>query len=326
MMHRVKPEQTIPLRIGHSPDPDDAFMWWPLAPGDHQPALIDTGRFRFQPVLADIETLNQRAESGELEITAMSCAQFPAVQHHYSLTSCGSSMGDGYGPKLVAARGVQLDDLTAPGRDIVIAVPGERTSAFAAMSLMLGKASGQFRHEVVPFERIVDLVVDGTFQAGLVIHEGQLTFAQSGLNLLADLGAWWREAFGGPLPLGVNAIRRDLDEQFGEGSLNEITAILVDSVNYALSHRDEALRFALRHARGLELELADQFVDMYVNRWSIDFGPIGEAAVQTFLGELARAGFVSPVRRLEFVRPAINASAITTCRDMTQITPTNLSK
>jgi 1,4-dihydroxy-6-naphthoate synthase len=324
MISIVPPEPENLLRIGHSPDPDDAFMWWPLAPGDGQPPRIDTGRFRFQPVLADIETLNHQAETGELEITAMSCAQYPHVQDRYAITSCGCSMGERFGPKLVAKPGVRIQDLAAPDKGLVIAVPGERTSAFAAMSLMLGK--GRFRHAVAPFERIIELVATGSFPAGLVIHEGQLTFQDQGLELLADMGAWWWERSQMPMPLGINAVRRDLDEQFGSGAMREITEILLASVNHALAHREEALRYALGYARGLKFQLADQFVAMYVNRWSIDFGVVGEAAVRRFLGELAGAGLVPAVDSLEFVRPAGNVADPSTCGNVRPHANANLSK
>ncbi|NNM26079.1 MAG: ABC transporter substrate-binding protein, partial [Phycisphaerales bacterium] len=185
------------LRLGHSPDPDDAFMWWPLTAADGP--FIDPGPYRFEAVLDDIESLNARAESGELEITALSCAQTPRVQDRYVLTSCGASVGDGYGPKLVARRPMTLEEVG----QVTIAVPGERTSAFGGLCLMLGRNA--FRYEVVPFDQIIDVVAEGRCEAGLVIHEGQLTFADAGLHLIEDLGVWWRRRSGQLLPLGVNA-------------------------------------------------------------------------------------------------------------------------
>ncbi|MHC5114186.1 MAG: menaquinone biosynthesis family protein [Planctomycetota bacterium] len=289
------------LRLGHSPDPDDAFMWWPLLERDGGPAAIDTGRFRFEVVAEDIEALNHRSDRADLEITAMSCAQYPRVQARYALTACGASMGDGYGPKLVAGEGVSVDDLTGDG--VIIAIPGERTSAFGCASLRLGP--GSFRYQVVPFEEIIDRVASGEFAAGLVIHEGQLTFGDAGLRLLEDLGAWWTGREGLPLPLGVNAIRRDLDVIHGEGALEEITAILRRSVEHALEHRDESIRYALEYARGIAPDVADRFVSMYVNRWTLEFGPTGRRAVMAFLTALAEAGLAPAPAEVDFVPAAV---------------------
>jgi len=285
------------LRLGHSPDPDDAFMWWPLIERDGGPPAIDTGRFRFEIVAEDIETLNHRSDAADLEITAMSCAQYARVQSQYALTACGASMGDGYGPKLVAREGVTIEDLT--DERSVIAVPGERTSAFGCVSLRLGP--GSFRYEVVPFEEIIDRVAGGDFAAGLVIHEGQLTFPDAGLHLLEDLGAWWTRREGLPLPLGVNAIRRDLDAAHGAGAMKEITGILLRSVEHALANREESIRFALEYARGIAPEVADRFVSMYVNRWTLEFGPEGRRAVLVFLTALADAGLVPAPSEIDFV-------------------------
>ncbi|MCP3902109.1 MAG: ABC transporter substrate-binding protein [Planctomycetes bacterium] len=288
------------LRLGHSPDPDDAFMWWPLLAREEGPSAVDTGRFRFEIVAEDIETLNLRSDAADLEITAMSCAQYPRVQDRYAITACGASMGDGYGPKLVAPEAVTVEDLRSG--TVVLAVPGERTSAFGCVSLLLGP--GSFDYRVVPFEQIIPRVAAGEFGAGLVIHEGQLTFAESGLRLLEDLGAWWSRREDLPLPLGVNAIRRDLATVYGQGALGEITAILRRSVEHALANRDESIRYALEFARGMDRDLADRFVSMYVNRWTLDFGDTGRRAVHRFLSALSEAGLAPPSAEVDFVAAA----------------------
>jgi len=288
------------LRLGHSPDPDDAFMWWPLLEQGGNPPRLDTGRFRFQAAPQDIEALNLLSDRAELEITAMSCAQYPHVKDRYALTSCGASMGEGYGPKLVAGRPMTIEDLRSP--DAVLAIPGERTSAFGAVSLLLG--AGSFRHEVVPFDQIIPAVAAGRFPAGLVIHEGQLTYAAAGLHLIEDLGAWWSRRRGLPLPLGVNAIRRDLEDRYGAGSLGQVTALLRRSVEYALAHRAESIDHAMGFARGVEARLADEFVRMYVNRWTVQFGPTGQAAVKAFLAALHETGLTPEAGEVDFVAPS----------------------
>lgn len=331
------------LSLGHSPDPDDAFMWWPLFELDGQPPRLETGRFRFRQVAADIETLNRwsetamndvrnRAVSREhpaasppaepwadgldarsdgkpfapaiareiplpLDITAISCAQYPAVQDRYALTACGASMGERYGPKLVARKHMSIDELRATG--VVIAVPGTRTSAFAALSILLGKDA--FRYRVIPFEQIIERVAQGEFDAGLIIHEGQLNFAAAGLNLIEDLGAWWWRRSGLPLPLGVNMIRRDLEVLHGPGTLREVTQTLLASVNFALEHREQSVEYALKFARGMDEALANHFIELYVNTWTLDFGETGRRAVSVFLNETHRAGLTAPLRHLDFV-------------------------
>jgi len=297
------PDRRPILRLAHSPDPDDAFMWWPLLEVDGRPPRIDTGRFRFESVVADIETLNRRSLLGDLEITAMSCAQYPHVADRYALTACGASLGDGCGPKLVAR--TPLDP--AALRDATIAIPGERTSAFGIARLMLG-ADG-FRHAVVPFDEIIARVADGGYDAGLVIHEGQLTFREAGLHLVADLGAWWSDHTGLPVPLGVNAIRRDLARAFGPGTLEEVTATLRRSVEYALEHREASIAYALPFARDMGAERADEFVRLYVNSWTLDFGETGRAAVRAFLAELGAKGLAPVPSRVEFIEAGPSAAA-----------------
>ena len=285
------------LRLGHSPDPDDAFMWWPLFEIDGAPPALDTGRFCFVPVATDIESLNQRAEGDDLlEITAISCAQYPAVQDRYALTVCGSSMGERYGPKLVSHRPMKLEELRDPRN--VLAVPGERTSAFMATSIMLGRDA--FRHESVPFDQIIPRVAAGEFAAGLVIHEGQLTYAEAGLYLIEDVGEWWWRQHQLPMPLGVNVVRRDLEQQHGAGTLKEIAALLARSVRYALEHRETAIEHALKHARGMGAALADEFIGMYVNDLTVDMGRRGRLAVETFLDQAHKAG-LSPQAAVDVI-------------------------
>lgn len=275
-------------------------MWFPITGIAGGPPLLETGRFRFEAVQQDIETLNRRSDSAELEITAISVAQFPHVASRYAFTSCGSSMGDGYGPRLVSRLEVSLDRLRDGG--LTLAIPGRRTSAWLATGLMLGDASC-VRATEVPFDQIVERVTDGEFDLGLVIHEGQLTFQDHGLVLLADLGAWWTGQTGLPLPLGGNVIRRDLEETHGPGTLREVTGTLLRSLNYALEHREEAIDYALRYARGMERQLADRFVAMYVNKHTLDFGPVGRRAVREFLEAAAKAGLVPPLAQIDFVDP-----------------------
>jgi 1,4-dihydroxy-6-naphthoate synthase len=285
------------LRLGHSPDPDDAFMWWPLLELDGRPPRLDTGRFRFDAVAEDIETLNRRSEQGDLDITAMSCAQYPHVKDAYALTACGASLGEAVGPKLVAKRPMTIEELTSP--HAIIAVPGTRTSAFAVAGLLLG--AGRFGYEVLPFDQIIQHVASGAFDAGLVIHEGQLTYEQAGLHLIVDLGAWWSRQHGLPLPLGVNAIRRDLPRRHGAGTLQEVTGLLRQSVEFALAHREESLAYALGFGRGIAADVADEFISMYVNRWTIDFGPTGQRAVRTLLQSLHAAGLAPEPGAVDFV-------------------------
>ena len=206
-------------------------------------------------------------------------------------------MGEQYGPKLVSRQPMRLDDLRR--KDVVVAVPGTRTSAFATLSIMLGKDA--FRFEVVPFEDIIARVKAGEFAAGLIIHEGQLTFESAGLNLIEDLGAWWWRQHGLPLPLGVNVIRRDLEKQYGAGTLVEVTSLLQRSVEHALGHREESVRYALRFARDMKQALADEFIRLYVNKWTLNFGDTGRRAVERFLQATHAPGLTPAVREVDFV-------------------------
>ena len=286
------------LELAHSPDPDDAFMWWPLFQIDDRPPRIDTGQFQFVPVMEDIETLNERSERGVYAITAMSCAQYPRVRERYAITSCGASMGDRYGPKLIARDPIARHEIV--DRQLRVAIPGERTSAFAVLNMMLG--AGRFQYDTVPFKVIIDRVSDSTFDVGLVIHEGQLTYREAGMHLIDDIGAWWHDETGLPLPLGVNAIRRDLEDLF-PGALEEVTRLLMESVVYALAHRAESVAWAMKFARGMTADRADEFIDLYVNAWTLDFGPRGHEAVRTFLEKAHAAGLVPDPGTITFVQP-----------------------
>jgi 1,4-dihydroxy-6-naphthoate synthase len=278
------------LQLGHSPDPDDAFMFYALA---QEPPLIETGPYRFKHVLQDIQTLNQRAMKGELEITAISIHAYPYVADKYALTSCGSSMGDKYGPMVVARSPMTLADL----RGKTIAIPGKLTTAFLALQLALGKGGDAFKFEVVEFDQIPAFVRDGKADAGLIIHEGQLTYRQLGLHLVVDLGVWWHEQTALPLPLGGNCIRKDLGTQ----TMQDVTDVLKRSIQYSLDHRKPAVEYALKFGRDLNRELADQFVGMYVNQWTLDYGPRGREAITTLLRRGAQAGLVPDVGEVEYV-------------------------
>jgi 1,4-dihydroxy-6-naphthoate synthase len=272
------------VRLGHSPDPDDAFMFWALAAG-----RVDPRGFEFEHVLADIQTLNEWALEGRLETTAISVHAYPFVQDRYVLLPHGASMGSGYGPIVVAGRSLSADELG----EVEIAVPGRMTTAF----LVLRLAIGDFRFREVPFDQIIHEVASGRADAGLLIHEGQLTYEAEGLTKVLDLGEWWLLETGLPLPLGANVARRDL----GEEALHELSAVLAESIRVGLANRSEAMRYALQFGRGLDEDLADRFVGMYVNELTQDYGEEGREAVRELLrrGE-AIGAFDAPVR-LEFV-------------------------
>lgn len=273
------------IRVGHSPDPDDAFMFHALANDK-----IETGRYLFEHTLQDIETLNRRAFNGELELTAVSLHGYAYVTDKYALCSCGASMGDNYGPMVVARQAMRINDL----RGKRIAVPGTLTTAFLTLKLLLGDS---FTYEVHPFDEILNLVAAGKCDAGLIIHEGQLTYANQGLHLIVDLGCWWHDETGLPLPLGGNAIRRDLGTQ----GMREVTELLRQSIRYGLDHRDEALQHAEQYGRDLDRQRTDKFVGMYVNDWTIDFGARGREAVATLLERAHKAGVIPHQVHLEFV-------------------------
>lgn len=259
-----------------------------------------TGPYRFEHVLEDIQSLNVRARRGDLEITAISIHAYPYVADKYALTSCGSSMGDQYGPMVVCRRedaGRFGADPVAALRGKRIAIPGELTTAFLTLQLCLGKAKTAFDYEVVMFDQIPGRVRAGDFDAGLIIHEGQLTYEQTGLHKLLDLGEWWHGRTDLPLPLGGNCIRKDL----GPTVMQEVTDVLKRSIQYSLDHRREAVEYALQFGRDLNRDLADQFVGMYVNHWTLDYGPRGRQAISRLLKEGAQAGLVPDAGEIQYV-------------------------
>ena len=276
----------IQINVGHSPDPDDAFMFHALANDK-----IDTGRYQFTHTLQDIETLNRRALNAELELTAVSLHGYAHLTDTYALCSCGASMGDNYGPMVVAREPASIDQLKGKR----IAVPGELTTAFLSLKLLLGDT---FEYEVHPFDEILNIVEQGKADAGLIIHEGQLTYQNQGLSLIVDLGKWWYEDTGGlPLPLGANAIRKDLGRQVME----EVTELLKQSIQFGLNYREEALDHALQYGRDLDRQKADEFVGMYVNDWTLDFGEKGREAVALLLRRGYEAGVIPNPVELEFI-------------------------
>ncbi len=278
------------IRVGHSPDPDDAFMFYALA-GEK----IDTGPYRFTHELVDIEQLNRRAFSAELELTAVSLHAYAYLADKYLLCTCGASMGDGYGPMVVARQPTSTDAL----KQLTIAVPGKLTSAYLALRLCLGV---DFACVEVPFDQIIPAVVAGqhagqSIDAGLIIHEGQLTYGDHDLALVVDLGRWWLERTGLPLPLGANAVRKDLGPQ----AIADVQRLLHESIEYGLAHRAEALAYALQFGRDLDTGQADRFVGMYVNDWTLDFGPRGRQAVADLLAQGHAAGVLPNLVVPEFV-------------------------
>lgn len=309
----------IPLTLAHSPDPDDAFMWWPLTgkiapdgsplPGPDGKPRIDTGRFSFRAFPADIHVLNRRAaQAGDLEITALSARAYADVKDRYIITSCGGSFGDGYGPKVVVRADQSSDPikikcqacLGKPG--VRIAVPGLQTTAFLLLGLAIGPEIARQRERFVemPFEQIIGAVARREVDAGLVIHEGQLTFADAGLRLILDVGSWWKDETGLLTPLGVNAIRRDLDRLHGRGTVSEIASLLKKSVAYSMEHRDESTRYTLPFAlanvnragqtgEAPTLERVDRYCRMYVTPETLDIGDSGRRALEKLLQDGAAA-------------------------------------
>jgi 1,4-dihydroxy-6-naphthoate synthase len=274
--------------LGHSPDPDDAFMFYAMAENK-----IDMRGYRFEHRLEDIQTLNERALRGELHISAISIHAYAYVTDKYVLMPCGASMGDGYGPIVVGKRSTFNAQRSTPNGDSetrqllnskMIAVPGRMTSAYLALRLYLG----EFKHVVVPFDQIFDAVKNERADAGLIIHEGQLTYARSGFAKIVDLGAWWKRQTGLPLPLGGNVLRRDIPP----AKQRDIVQIIRESIDYGLAHRDEAVRHSLPYARDMNADLAGKFIGMYVNDYTRDYGETGREAIRRFLGDAHRAGYI----------------------------------
>lgn len=271
------------LKLGHSPDADDAFMFYALAANK-----IDTRGYAFEHVLQDIQTLNDRAMFGELDITAISIHAFAYVSDRYVLLPHGASMGDNYGPIVVACSYVLPEKLLEKR----VAVPGIMTTAFLALRL----AIGDFPYESVPFDEIIPHVMDGKYEAGLLIHEGQLTYEERGLKKILDLGEWWHKQHQLPLPLGANVVRRDL----GEETIRDVSQILRASIEYGLSHREEAVEHSMQWARKAPKDLADRFISMYVNEYTLDYGERGKRAVELLLSSAAERGFIPSKPEIAF--------------------------
>ena len=272
------------ITVAHSPDSDDAFMFYALATNK-----LDTGRIQFEHVLQDIQTLNEEATRGKYEVTAISFHAYAYVADKYVLLPHGASIGDNYGPILVSRQPLSPAEIPR----LKIAIPGTLTSAFLALRIFDSK----FRYEVVPFDQIIAAVEDGSCDAGLLIHEGQLFFEAMGLHKILDLGEWWHERTGLPLPMGGNAIRRDLDA----GVIQEVSEYLRDSINYSLTHREDALQYAMQFARDMDPELADRFVAMWVNERTLDYGERGREAVSRLLSEGHEAGVIPHQVEVQFI-------------------------
>src|SRR5580698_6051858 len=281
--------QATNLTLGHSPDPDDAFMFYGLAK-----ALIPSHGYHFQHILQDIQTLNERATRGDLDISAVSIHAYAYVSDKYALLPSGASMGDGYGPMLVAKSKFSRAEIAGKK----IAVPGTMTSSFLALQLWLGKSAKEFNYIVVPFDQIFKTVKSGQADVGLIIHEGQLTYQNEGLVVCEDLGVWWgRENDGLPLPLGGNVIHK----RFEPAVRKLVSDILTASIQFSLDHRAAAVQHALQYARDMGRDLADKFVGMYVNHWTLDYGEKGRESIRRFLGQAFERGIIPHRQELEFV-------------------------
>ncbi len=272
------------ITIAHSPDSDDAFMFYALANN-----VFDTGELEFHHVLKDIETLNKEALKGTYEVSAISIHAYPQLADQYILMPTGSSMGDKYGPMIVSEKELSIKDLN----NITIAVPGEMTTALLAMRLF----NPNLKYKVVPFDQIIPQIKEGKFEAGLIIHEGQLTYAEEGLYKILDMGQWWFEETGLPLPLGGNVIRCNL----GNDLMHTISDFIKRSIQYSLDHREDALKYALKFAGDMDPKLADKFVGMYVNHWTIDYGETGRKAIRTLLQRGYDAGIINKKITVEFL-------------------------
>jgi len=288
------PSDSNLFTLGHSPDPDDAFMFYAMAENK-----IDLRGYRFEHRLEDIQTLNERALRGELHISAISIHAFAYVSDRYALLPCGASMGDGYGPMVVTAGregpGADASDeeIRSWLRNRTIAIPGKMTSAYLALQLYLGG----FDHIVVPFDQIFAAVKDGQAAAGLIIHEGQLTYSQSGFTKVLDLGEWWKRETDLPLPLGGNVLRKDIPPAVQR----DLLEIMRESIDYGLAHRDAAVRHSMPYARDMDANLAGKFIGMYVNDYTRDYGPTGRRAVREFLQMADRRGFLEKAPTIEFI-------------------------
>jgi 1,4-dihydroxy-6-naphthoate synthase len=271
------------IAIAHSPDSDDAFMFYALATNK-----VRVPGLKFTHTLCDIETLNRKAMKGVYDVTAISFHAYPYIQEKYALMSCGGSVGEGYGPMIISGKAYSIAEIKSKR----IAVPGTMTTAYLALKLFAPK----IQTSVVPFDQIIPQVLEGTHDAGLIIHEGQLTYAKSGLHRILDLGKWWRDKQGLPLPLGGNAIRREL----GPALIASISDALKRSIQYALDHREQALEYAMQFARDLEPQMADKFVGMYVNERTLDYGDDGREAVKRLLEMGHKAGVIPMAPKVDF--------------------------
>lgn len=296
----------IELTLAHSPDPDDVFMWWPLTGmvDPREPSVVvaepelETGRFSYRALPADIAVLNRRAiREGDLDITAMSMFTYAHVQERYVLTSCGASVGEDYGPKLVVRAGDE--GVVRSGEAGLIVVPGVKTTAFACLCMWMGwsgEADWAGRVVEMPFDRILEVVAKGkdddgrAVSGGVLIHQSQLTYREMGLVEVVDFGRFWRERTGLPLPLGGNALRRDLNDRFGAGTTQEITDLLHASILHALKHRDRSTEYAMRFAPEISRAQADRYIDMYVSQATVSLGEVGKRAVERLIGEAAERG------------------------------------
>jgi 1,4-dihydroxy-6-naphthoate synthase len=286
------PSEATIFTLGHSPDPDDAFMFYAMAENK-----IDLRGYRFEHRLEDIQTLNERALRGELHISAISIHAFAYVSDRYALLPCGASMGDGYGPMVVAPSETYFnatddDQIRSWLRVRKIAIPGRMTSAYLALQLYLG----DFEHIVVPFDQIFDAVKTGKADAGLIIHEGQLTYERAGFTKVIDLGEWWKRETGLPLPLGGNVLRKDIPTPVQR----DLLAIMRESIDYGLAHRDEAVRHSMPYARDMDAKLAGKFIGMYVNDFTRDYGEAGRKAVRQFLQTAHERGYIEKKPTVEF--------------------------
>jgi len=272
------------IKIAHSPDSDDAFMFYALAND-----IFDTGGLKFAHILKDIETLNKEALKGTYEVSAISIHAYPSVSDKYMLLPTGSSMGDKYGPMVVAKEPFTIEQI----KNMTIAVPGEKTTALLSMKLF----NPDLKYEVVPFDQIIPKVQQGSYQAGLIIHEGQLTYKEEGLHKIIDMGEWWFNETGLPLPLGGNVVRRDL----GMDLMKRVSDFIQRSIQYSLDHREDALKYALKYAGDMDPAMADKFVGMYVNHWTLDYKEKGKAAVQLLLDKGFEAGIIEQKTEAEYL-------------------------
>jgi 1,4-dihydroxy-6-naphthoate synthase len=284
MATRQATTKTMEIKLAHSPDSDDAFMFYALATN-----RVKAPGLKFTHVLSDIETLNRAADKETYDVTAISFSAYAYLHEKYALLDCGASFGDGYGPIVVANKPMKRSELTGSR----VAVPGLRTTSYLALRLF----EPQFEAVVVPFDQIIDAVKAGSVDAGLLIHEGQLLFPSLGLHKVVDLGQWWQETTQLPLPLGGNAIRRALGVEAGQ----RVARAIRESVSYALEHREEALNYALQFARDMDTDLADKFVGMYVNKWTLGYGERGRAAVQLLLDRGFQAGVIPGPVKAEYL-------------------------